>query len=335
LRLLYGLALALALNAWAGDLSPDAAVPKARTTKTGKTPGESASGDTACSRELTGGLADPLASIAAWPTFYEGPVTTPVRVCFAVELSQHAGQLRYLLSTPVPTAPTLSINGQMLPHDPSPTTATLDRVPIEPGNHTLEVSAASPVKKLKLQLMYSTERGVDVPAAIKKCDGSALASPAPSAVSLPRAKWPIGNQLPASGSSGDPSTTKTKAEPIGPLPWIFEAIETAKRSHGSGAGSSFGAPSNPVAVYRPDPEYSEEARRACLQGTIVLAILVDTDGKAYDVHVARGLGKGLDEKAVEAMYQWRFKPGQIDGEYVRVKTRVEVPFRLLEPCTRR
>jgi TonB family protein len=85
----------------------------------------------------------------------------------------------------------------------------------------------------------------------------------------------------------------------------------------------------PVPVYKPEPEYSEEARKAKFQGTVMLAIVVDTDGKAKEIRVLRPLGMGLDEKAVEAVQKWRFKPGQKDGHPVPVRANVEVSFRLL------
>ena len=61
----------------------------------------------------------------------------------------------------------------------------------------------------------------------------------------------------------------------------------------------------------------------------MLAIVVDTDGKAKDIRVVRSLGMGLDEKAIEAVDKWRFKPGYKDGKPVPVKANVEVNFRLL------
>jgi TonB family protein len=69
----------------------------------------------------------------------------------------------------------------------------------------------------------------------------------------------------------------------------------------------------PRAIYTPDPEYSEEARRAKLQGTCVLWVLVGADGKPHDVRVARSLGMGLDEKSIEAIRSWRFEPATKDS----------------------
>jgi len=98
---------------------------------------------------------------------------------------------------------------------------------------------------------------------------------------------------------------------------------------GGGAFRIGGGVSAPIPIYKPEPEYSEEARKAKFQGTVMLAIVVDTDGKAKNIQVVRSLGMGLDEKAVEAVAKWRFKPGYKDGRPVPVKANVEVNFRLL------
>jgi TonB family protein len=98
---------------------------------------------------------------------------------------------------------------------------------------------------------------------------------------------------------------------------------------GGGAFRIGGGVSAPVPIFKPEPEYSEEARKAKFQGTVMLAIVVDTDGKAKNIQVVRSLGMGLDEKAVEAVARWRFKPGYKDGKPVPVRANVEVNFRLL------
>jgi TonB family protein len=98
---------------------------------------------------------------------------------------------------------------------------------------------------------------------------------------------------------------------------------------GGGAFRIGGGVSAPVPIYKPEPEYSEEARKAKFQGTVLLAIVVDVDGRPRDIRVLRPLGMGLDEKAIEAVSKWRFKPGHKDGRAVPVQAAVEVNFRLL------
>jgi TonB family protein len=84
----------------------------------------------------------------------------------------------------------------------------------------------------------------------------------------------------------------------------------------------------PRVIYSPDPEFSEEARKAKFQGTVVLFLIVGTDGRAHDVRVIRSLGMGLDEKAIEAIGRWKFEAGRKNGTPVAVQVNVEVSFRL-------
>lgn len=85
----------------------------------------------------------------------------------------------------------------------------------------------------------------------------------------------------------------------------------------------------PVLLKKIEPDYSEEARKAKYQGSVGLRIVVDEQGFVRHVDVSRALGLGLDEKAIEAVRQWRFRPGQRDGRAVAVWAAVEVYFRLL------
>ena len=82
-------------------------------------------------------------------------------------------------------------------------------------------------------------------------------------------------------------------------------------------------------LYKVDPEYSEEARKAKYSGTVVVYIEVDETGHARNLRVVRSIGLGLDEKAIEAVNKWRFKPGLKDGKPVVVAAHIEVNFRLL------
>jgi TonB family protein len=89
-----------------------------------------------------------------------------------------------------------------------------------------------------------------------------------------------------------------------------------------------GGVSAPRPLFTPDPEYSEEARKAKYQGTVVLWLVIGPDGHAHEIRVARSLGMGLDEKAIEAVRTWRFDPAKKDGHPVAVQMNVEVSFRL-------
>jgi TonB family protein len=87
--------------------------------------------------------------------------------------------------------------------------------------------------------------------------------------------------------------------------------------------------SPPVVILKVEPQYTEEARQAKFKGTVVLYVEVTPDGRATNIKVQRSLGMGLDEKAVEAVSQWRFRPGMKDGKPVTVGATLEVNFRPL------
>lgn len=110
--------------------------------------------------------------------------------------------------------------------------------------------------------------------------------------------------------------------------------------HGPGVGSGTGGGigggvykvgggiSAPEAVSTPDPEYTQEARDAKTQGTCVLWLIVDAQGHPRDIRLVRGLGHGLDARAIEAVKQWQFQPAKKDGQPVSVQITVEVGFHL-------
>ncbi len=98
---------------------------------------------------------------------------------------------------------------------------------------------------------------------------------------------------------------------------------------GGGVFRIGGGVSSPRLLHKVEPEYSEEARKAKYQGTVMLAVEVWEDGMAHNIRILRSLGLGLDEKAVEAVKQWRFSPGKKDGKPVKVAAQIQVSFRLL------
>jgi len=113
---------------------------------------------------------------------------------------------------------------------------------------------------------------------------------------------------------------------------------------GSGNGSGIGAGSGgnmgggirrigggvapPVVLFAPEPQFSEEARKAKVSGNVLVYLQVDTNGKPMHVRVLRGIGLGLDEKAVEAVAQYKFKPAMENGKPVAVEMNVEVNFQI-------
>ena len=89
-----------------------------------------------------------------------------------------------------------------------------------------------------------------------------------------------------------------------------------------------GGGTRPRAIYDPDPDYSDAARKAKYQGSVVLWLVVGADGLPHNIRVQRSLGMGLDEKAVAAVSTWRFQPATLNGQPVAVEVNVEVSFRL-------
>ncbi len=86
----------------------------------------------------------------------------------------------------------------------------------------------------------------------------------------------------------------------------------------------------PECVYCPNPTFSDEARKTKTQGTVMLRLVVTPDGRAERISVVKGLGLGLDERAIEAVRTWRFRPAlEFGGRLVPVWVTVEVTFRLL------
>jgi TonB family protein len=98
--------------------------------------------------------------------------------------------------------------------------------------------------------------------------------------------------------------------------------------YGGGVMHPGGGVSAPVLIYSVDPEFSDEARRAKYQGVCVVSMIVDAQGNPQNIQVARALGMGLDEKAIEAAKQYKFKPAYFHGHPVPVLINLEVNFRI-------
>ena len=107
----------------------------------------------------------------------------------------------------------------------------------------------------------------------------------------------------------DPNSTPTKARPcVGehpPQPCVVQ----------------------PVPVSQPRRTIPTKGRKRKWKD-VCLDFVVGVDGRTHDVHVTKSLGSGLDEKSVEAVTQWTFKPGTVDSKPVAVKLRGSVSFHL-------
>jgi len=131
-----------------------------------------------------------------------------------------------------------------------------------------------------------------------------------------QAKGNIGRLSP----SGAPDTLETKQNQA-PPPVISEkgSVPTVVLPNGIHA---------PREIYSAEPEYSEQARKAMLTGTVLLSMFVDAAGQPRDLKVLTPIGSGLDEKAVDAIKKWKFEPATKDGTPVAVQLMVQVNFRL-------
>jgi TonB family protein len=103
-------------------------------------------------------------------------------------------------------------------------------------------------------------------------------------------------------------------------------------------GSAQGAPDHvytmaegvaaPKVLYKEDPQYTEQARADKVAGTVLVTVVIGTDGLVHDINIVKGIGAGLDEKAIEALTKWHFQPGTLNGEPVAVRANIEINFRL-------
>lgn len=102
-------------------------------------------------------------------------------------------------------------------------------------------------------------------------------------------------------------------------------------SGGNSGGSVYSLGNGIVAprvIYDPEPEYSPEARIAKYQGTVTLWAIIGLDGRPRGLRIARSLGMGLDEKALETVSTWKFEPATKDGHPVAVMMEIDVSFHL-------
>ncbi len=97
---------------------------------------------------------------------------------------------------------------------------------------------------------------------------------------------------------------------------------------GGGVRQVGGGVSEPVPIYQVYPEFSEEARKAKVEGIVMVNIHVEKDGLPSHVHVVQSIGMGLDDKAVDAVKQYRFKPAMENGKPVVVEMNVMVHFQI-------
>lgn len=166
----------------------------------------------------------------------------------------------------------------------------------------------------------AVEPTVVVPPQVHLADNHMPNLGAPTAAAMPSA--PPSN---GTGSGGGIGTGSGGGVGVGHGPGVGAG---SGGGIGGGVFKVGGGISAPQPITTPDPEYTEEARNAKTQGTCVLWLIVDDQGNPRDIRVVRGLGMGLDAKAIAAVKQWKFQPAMKDGHPVNVQISVEVGFRL-------
>jgi periplasmic protein TonB len=152
-------------------------------------------------------------------------------------------------------------------------------------------------------------------------------------VVAPDVKYPQGGQI------GDPASpfarwlSNGSGGPGGIGPGCCGGVGDSVGPHvGSGPPGIYpagkGGVTVPQVIYSPEPNFSEEARKSKTQGIVLLLIVVGPDGKPSNLRVQQSLGMGLDEKAIEAVSRWKFRPATLNGQPVATQIAVEVNFRL-------
>jgi protein TonB len=89
---------------------------------------------------------------------------------------------------------------------------------------------------------------------------------------------------------------------------------------------AYGTVTTPLLIQSVEPEYTEAARNAKISGTVLVNLIVEPNGNPSHIRVIRGLGIGLDEKAIQAVQQYKFKPGIKNGKPVRVELNISLNF---------
>ena len=87
----------------------------------------------------------------------------------------------------------------------------------------------------------------------------------------------------------------------------------------------------PKVIHQEEPDYTEKARKAGIEGTVLLRIVITVEGVPTDIRVTKSLDAGLDKEAVKAVSRWRFEPARKDGVPVAIEANIEVNFRIENP----
>ncbi len=257
------------------------------------------------------------------------------RVNFALSVALH-GVMAFLVA-----AGFLMVKSYAPRVDPQPVVSIrLDPYPVPVGSHPSEGGGSGGAAE-----RVRASRGVAPPAAREQLTPPIILhnNSRPRLVAATTVIAPPDLALPKTKQIGDPLSDLT-APSNGPGVAGGIGGNTGGGVGGDGGGSGRGpgsgggccgnvySPGNgvsiPRAIYAPEPEFSEAARRIKYQGEVTLLATIGTDGRTRDLLVVRSLGMGLDEKAIEAVRTWRFEPGRKNGRPVAVQMNIIVSFHL-------
>ena len=125
---------------------------------------------------------------------------------------------------------------------------------------------------------------------------------------------------------GDPALENAAVDAV--RQWQFAPLDVASAVTKIEINFTLQDVSKPVPIYKPNPVYTPEAKAAKIQGTVILRVTIEPDGKVGDVKIIQGLDKGLDQEAADTVKTWKFKPATKAGKPIAVKTAIEINFRL-------
>ena len=204
--------------------------------------------------------------------------------------------------------------------DPEQRRAYLERARVV-GKNGNEIGAAMTV------LAHDREQDTADPSYSDSTYRSAIALESPGSPEQALSLELYGQMLSAAGRTSEADATKERAKAIRKT--LVATTSTAKLIAQATSIRVGPGVTPPKLVRKVEPEYTEEARAMKISGTVLLKVVIDTDGTAKNYELVNGVGYGLDEKAVQAISLWQFKPGEQGGVPVAVQAQIEVNFRLL------
>jgi TonB family protein len=245
--------------------------------------------------------------------------TGPVRVASGVV----AGMI---LSKAMPIYPeeakAAGVQGAVVLHAIISKTGTVENITVVSGPEELRDSARDAVRQWTYKPYLLNGEPVEVETSITvnyTLGDSVVVGHSPAANNMPNFGDPNSPLLGNSMGRGS-GTGIGNGSGLGQSPAASEAVDGVRQIGGN--------VTQPIPIYQPEPTFSAEAKKAKFEGIVTVSIIVDQRGLPQNVHVTKGVGHGLDEKAVEAVKKYRFIPAKENGKPVAVYMNVEVNFEI-------